>query len=111
MIERGEIWVIVDTLKALEAIQAALPAPTGEEIAEMGRGARPMPLEAHWIARLQRLLAETEAALEALRESIRRETSAWLLELFRSGRKPAAEDFAALAAARGFRQEPWGGGR
>jgi hypothetical protein len=106
---RRQVATLERALKALEAIQATLPAPTEEEYAEMLRGERLVPLEAHWIARLQRVLADTEAALEALRAALRRENAAWLRELFRSGRTPDADDFAALASALGFR--PSGGRR
>ncbi len=63
------------TRTILEQVQAAIPAPSPEELAEMERGERVLSAEAHLLGALQAATAE----LENVENDLRLNAGAWAL--------------------------------
>jgi hypothetical protein len=93
-------------LKALEAVQRSLPAPTREELLAMMQGKRPISLAAYRIGRLQWASTQVEEAVQDLREIARPEVEAWLSALFKKRRLPSDETLRYIAGALGYPPPP-----
>jgi hypothetical protein len=89
---------------ALEQAQAAIPAPSLEELAEMEKGERPVSAEAHLLGVLQAATCELENAEDDLRYAVSTKALSRLETAWQRGDLPNALDLRRIRSALSARQ-------
>jgi len=83
----------------LEQVQADLPAPSPEELAEMANGERPVSAEAHLLGILQAAIRELENAEDDLRYAVSTRALSRLQKDWQRGDLPDELDLRRMRAA------------
>ena len=84
---------------ALERMQADIPAPSPEELAEMERGERPVSVEAHLLGVLQAVISALENAEDDLRFAVSTKGLSRLEKDWQQGKRPDKLDLRRIRAA------------
>jgi hypothetical protein len=83
----------------LEQVQAAIPAPSPEELAAMAKGERPVSPEAHLLGVLQAAIVELENVEEDLRYAVSTKALSRLDKHWQRGDLPNELDLRRMRAA------------
>jgi hypothetical protein len=83
----------------LEQVQAAIAAPSPQELAQMARGERPLSAEAHLLGVLRAAIAELENVEDDLRLGVGAKTLSRLEKNWQRGDLPDERDLRLIRAA------------